>query len=440
MADTAVLAGPPITRLSADDLTNLATDGGSVPMQIGAVLLLDDASAPPAAEVASVVEQRIARVPRLQQRLRRPPRGCGRPYWESAPEGATGLVTIAPAPVDEARMVDAAVQEVLHRLPRDRPLWRAVVYADAAGRTRAGVVVMHHVLADGIGGLAVLAELVDGGTQSPAPVGGLPPPSRRELLRDAWARRRAAVRAVPTTMRGLAAGLRELGGIPRPQADPCSLLHPTSPCRRVEVVEVPLAPLVDAAHRRGATVNDVLLVAMSGALRRLLRARGDPLGDVVVSVPVSGRSAASGQELGNQVGVLPLTVPLVDDPAVRLAAVRRQRARLGTAAPRASSGIVLSVLFRGLAALGVFTWFINHQRLVHTFLTNLRGPAEPLALAGTPIRRIVPVALTPGNTTITFDALSYAGRLLVSVLYDPDHAPDHALLRDALEDQLREEL
>jgi hypothetical protein len=101
---------------------------------------------------------------------------------------------------------------------------------------------------------------------------------------------------------------------------------------------------------------------------------------------------------------------------------------------------VLSVLFRGLAALGLFTWFINHQRLVHTFLSNLRGPAEPLALAGTPIRRIVPVALTPGNTTVSFDALSYAGRLLVSVLYDPDHAPDHALLRDALEAELREAL
>ncbi|WP_439937148.1 wax ester/triacylglycerol synthase domain-containing protein [Nocardia sp. N13] len=439
MGDTAVLPAPTIARLSADDLTNLATDRGSVPMQIGAVLLLDDASVPPAAEVASVVEQRLAEVPRLRQRLRRPPRGCGRPYWESAPGGVSGLVTIAPAPVDDARMVDTAVEEVLHRLPRDCPPWRAVVYADPAGRARAMVVVMHHVLADGIGGLAVLAGLVDGGAHPPASGGELPSPSRRELARDAWARRRAAVRAVPATLRGLAAGLRELGGLPRPHADPCSLLHPTSPRRRVEVVEVPLAPVVAAAHRRGATVNDVLLVAVSGALRRLLRARGDPLGDVVVSVPVSGRSAASGQQLGNQVGVLPLIVPLVGDRDVRLAAVRRQRARLGTSAPRASSGLVLSLLFRGLAALGLFAWFIDHQRLVHTFLTNLRGPAEPLALAGAPIRRIVPVALTPGNTTITFDVLSYAGRLLVAVVYDPDHACDHALLRDALEDELREE-
>jgi hypothetical protein len=193
---------------------------------------------------------------------------------------------------------------------------------------------------------------------------------------------------------------------------------------------------VAAAHRREATVNDVLLVAVGGALRRLLAARGDRLDEVVVSVPVSGRTATSGQELGNRVGVLPVAVPLVADPGARLAAVRRQRARLGTSAPRASSGAVLSVLFRGLAALGVFAWFIDRQRLVHTFLTNLRGPADPLALAGCRVRRIVPVALTPGNVTVSFDVLSYAGKLMVAVVHDRDHVPDHALLRDLLEDEL----
>ena len=34
--------------------------------------------------------------------------------------------------------------------------------------------------------------------------------------------------------------------------------------------------------------------------------------------------------------------------------------------------------------------------------------------------------------TVSFDVLSYAGRLLITVVYDPDHVPDHALLADAL--------
>jgi WS/DGAT/MGAT family acyltransferase len=423
-----------IARLSANDLTNLATDRGSVPMQIGAVLLLDESSAPNADELAAVIEQRLARIPRLGERLRRAPFGCGRPYWEDAPLGATGLVTLATAPPGDADLVDTAVDEVLRRLPRDRPLWRAVVYADPAGRARGLAVVMHHVLADGVAGLAVLAELVDnhGDDSREAHGASRPVPSRRELAHDAWTQRWSALRSAPNTLRGLVAGLRELGGTYGQDADRTSLLQPTSPRRRVEIVEVDLAAIVAAAHARDATVNDLLLVAVSGALRRVLAARDEQLDEVLISVPVSGRQATSSADLGNQVGVFPVAVPLAEDPAVRLAAVRDQRAQLGTSAPRASSGAVLSVLFRGLAAVGIFQWFVRRQRLVHTFLTNLRGPTEPLALAGSRIRRLVPIASVPGNVTVSFDVLSYAGRLLISVVYDPDHMPDHALLAAVL--------
>ncbi len=427
----------PIARLSTNDLTSVATDRGPVPMQVGAALLLDEDSASSAAELAKVIEQRLARVPRLGERLRRAPWGCGRPYWEGAPLGATGLVTVATAPPGDAGLVGTAVDEVLRRLPRDRPPWRAVVYADPAGRARGLAVVMHHVLADGIGGLAVLAELVDSADGTREPQGApRPAPSRHELARDAWIQRWSALRSAPSTVRGLVAGLRELGGIPRQEAGRTSLLQPTSSSRRVEIVEVDLAPVVAAAHAHGATVNDLLLVAVSGALRRLLAARDEQLDHVLISVPVSGRSATSSADLGNQVGVLPVAVPLDEDPALRLAAVRDQRARLGTLAPRASSGAVLSVLFRGLAAVGIFQWFVRRQRLVHTFLTNLHGPTEPVALAGTRVRRLVPIATVPGNVTVSFDVLSYAGRLLISVVYDPDRVPDHALLADALADEL----
>jgi WS/DGAT/MGAT family acyltransferase len=307
---------------------------------------------------------------------------------------------------------------------------------------------MHHVLADGVGGLAVLAELVDtegGGTEDGGTVDGAfsgvappVPPSRRVLARDAWTGRWSTLRSTPGALRDVAAGLRELGGVPRLRAGPSSLLQPTSPRRGLDVVEVDLAGVEAAAHARGATVNDLLLVAVSGALRRLLLARGEQLDEVLVSVPVSGRPAASSTDLGNKVGVLPVAVPLVEDRTLRLTAVREQRRRLGTSAPRGSSGVVLSVLFRTLAAMGVFPWFVRRQRMVHTFLTNLRGPAEPLSLAGSRIRRVVPVAAVPGNVTVSFDALSYAGRLLVSVVYDPDHLPDHGLLRGALQDEMSE--
>ena len=71
-----------------------------------------------------------------------------------------------------------------------------------------------------------------------------------------------------------------------------------------------------------------------------------------------------------------------------------------------------------------------------TFATNLRGPAQPLTLAGAPLRAIIPIANTAGNVPVTFAALSYAGTLWLTVLSDPAHVPDVAALTAALRQEL----
>lgn len=61
----------------------------------------------------------------------------------------------------------------------------------------------------------------------------------------------------------------------------------------------------------------------------------------------------------------------------------------------------MSILFRVLGAVGLFRLSVDHQRLVHTFETNLRGPAEPVSLAGCTVRAIVPAAVNPGNVAVS---------------------------------------
>src|SRR6185437_6270350 len=55
-----------------------------------------------------------------------------------------------------------------------RPLWSAVVVTGLADGGSALLVVLHHVVADGVGGLAVLAALADG-APSPGPLRQHPP-------------------------------------------------------------------------------------------------------------------------------------------------------------------------------------------------------------------------------------------------------------------------
>ncbi len=86
----------------------------------------------------------------------------------------------------------------------------------------------------------------------------------------------------------------------------------------------------------------------------------------------------------------------------------------------------------------MFRWFVDRQRLVNSFLTNLRGPAETLNLAGAPIRRIVPLTITAGNVGVAFAAFSYDGTLGVTLIADPDVVPDTQTLASALEAELHD--
>ena len=154
------------------------------------------------------------------------------------------------------------------------------------------------------------------------------------------------------------------------------------------------------------------------------------LSERVPTIPVSGcgafRSAAAASvRLGNNTGVRPIAVPTLADDNARLAeiiALTRTNRELA----RASSAGPLGLAFRTLSRLRLFQTFIEHQRLVHTFETNMRCPTEPLCFGGHRVSAVVPAAVNPGNIGIAFDALSYAGVLSVTLVTDPDIVADES--------------
>jgi diacylglycerol O-acyltransferase / wax synthase len=140
--------------------------------------------------------------------------------------------------------------------------------------------VMNHVLADGIGGLAVLASLVDditglpsaGAAAVPFPA---PAPGTGTLAAEAWAARAYRLVHPAGSIRMTGQGLAELGGARPPRRLPrTSLNHPTGPRRRLDVITADLTAVRDLGHAHGGTVNDVILAAVTGALRALLASRG----------------------------------------------------------------------------------------------------------------------------------------------------------------------
>jgi WS/DGAT/MGAT family acyltransferase len=424
-----------IERVGPMDLTVLASDRGSVPMNIGAVLEFDEQAAPSLAAMQKLLDARLPAVPRLRQKLYRPPLGGGRPVWVDDQDFRLDEHLSQqpwPAPGTRRELLDVAAGLVCRRLETDRPLWQARLVTDQDQRRAALVLVMHHVLADGLGGLAVLAALADGGMKVNGRDYPRPPPGWRELALDAARERVAAVAASPRNLRRSLAGLRELGiSRKRPQLIERTSLHGrTSERRRLTTIDLPLADIVSVAHRFRGTVNDVMLAAVSGALFSAMRVRGEHPSRLVISVPVSGRGAATADRMGNDTGVRPIAIPAIADDHARIATIVALT-RAQAEAPRASSAGPLGLAFRLLSRLGLFRAFVDHQRLVHTFETNLRGPSVAMSLGGHRIRAVIPMVVNPGNVGISFVVLSYAGLLSVTLVADPLIVPEQDAIADS---------
>jgi len=435
-------AGMPVARVSPADLMQLAAGAGPSPMNIGAVLLLSRDVGFRFERARQLLGERICAVPRMRQQLHRAPLGCGRPYWADDPafdvQHHIRQVPCA-APGDQRALLNIAAALITRPLPRSRPLWSATFVTGLADGSTGLVIALDHVLADGIGGLAVLTRLAD---ESPASARNgrapfpAPAPTAWALAADAWTGRAVRLVHVADEMRAIRQGAAELGaGGPARKLRPTSLNRPTGPLRRLEVIATDLAAVRTLGHACGGTVNDVILAAVAGALRALLASRGEKLDLVTISAPVSARPSDTAALLGNQVGAMMVTFRTdggLADRVARVAAVTSERKR----ASRGSSADLLGPLFRVLAAARLLRWFFNHQHLVTTFVTNLRGPAEPLTLGGASLRAVLPVPATTGNVPVTFAVLSYAGTLWLTVLSDPAVVPDVAVLTAALRGEL----
>ncbi|NGY62420.1 DUF1298 domain-containing protein [Lentzea sp. NEAU-D13] len=402
-----------IDRTSADDVVSLASG-----MQVGAVVVVERDPG----DVESLLAERIRTVPRLRRRLMPTPFGCGRPIWVDDPgfdlTNHVGRV-VCPAPGDEAALLDIASSLVIRPLPRSAPLWSATLVTGLTENRAAVILVFHHVLSDGIGGLAVLANLVDGAPHTETTPFPAPAPSRRELLKDAWtARLKFRGRVSFPGLRWPSRGAR------------CSLNQPTGPRRRQTMARAGVSRLHAAAHRCGGTVNDALLTAVMGALGTVLTKRGDHVDELVVSIPVSTRRSTTAAHLGNSTGVMPVALPTGGDPwsrLTRIAAITRAHKKSVTSA---------TPIFRALNVLGIANWFMNHQRMVHTVVTNVHGPDHPLRFGDAPVVDLIPLSATTGNVTVAFAALSYADAFTITVVADPDHVPDLLVLTEALQAEL----
>lgn len=167
-------------------------------------------------------------------------------------------------------------------------------------------------------------------------------------------------------------------------ADPSPLTGRLGSRRGYGVARASLSEVAEIGKHFGATVNDVVLTAVSAALRELLLSRGErPSARTVRTlVPVSTRAAGE-DTLDNRVSLLLPFLPVdVADPVEALHVVRERLSAVNKSDQTHAGAAVTE-----LAAYGPFAPISAAirlaarlpQRNIITVTTNVPGPRTPLS-------------------------------------------------------------
>ena len=184
---------------------------------------------------------------------------------------------------------------------------------------------------------------------------------------------------------------------------------------------LPLDEVKRVGRQHEASVNDVLLTAVAGGLRRYLSSRGvEDVAEIEWMVPVNLVPIAENlpEDLGNYFALVMAVLPLHPaDPVQRLAATRTRMDRI----KHSDEPIVTFGVQRGISAaprpvgIALTDFFANKAVGV---LTNVPGPRAPLTCAGSPVRQVIGFAPSSGDQPMTCTIFSYAGTVTIGFATD----------------------
>ncbi|MEV6844487.1 phosphatase PAP2 family protein [Actinoplanes sp. NPDC051411] len=405
-------------EVKAPDAFFLHVENDQAPQHVGGLAVVDTSAVPFTRDaLAATVRAHLDELPRFRQRLRFRGR-WRRPVWVEAADldwnwhvPERDLTRPDGSPGGFAALHELVAELAAEPLPRDRPMWRFVAATGVEADRAAGILVVHHVIADGVGTVAQALNMLEPRYTPRIPAQRMPGPLKR-----------AAATAV---------GLAQLAtdGFPK-------LKLPTgnAPARGFTTVDLPLDGVREIARRHGARVSDVLLTVVAGALSTAVPSA--PRGLLRVSVPLMVRAPDAAAE-GNLTAAVMTEVPLgpVENGEVaRLAEITRRSRGLYTGTRTLAANFAMRAVGAILPVPG-HAWFartVYGGAMFQAIVSNMPGPDVPLSLAGPPLAGVYPILPLAPRVPIAVGALGWDGMLSVGVATDPALIPDAAPLGDAM--------
>ena len=451
-------------RLSGLDASFLALEDAGAHMHVGSCLLFEG-EAPDYNSFLAQLDSRLHLVPRYRQKLAFPPLTQARPVWIDDPHFNPGYHvrhTALPAPASLEQLRNLTGRVLAQRLDRTKPLWEIWLVDDVEGGRFAMITKTHHCLVDGVSGVDIATVLFDAAAdpdpppEPPPPWFPRPAPSPATLVADALgermstpldaARLAADALAHPDKAAGhLGKAAYGLGAMLRAGlqgAPPSPYNVQIGPHRRFAWADGDLAQFKAIKDALGGSVNDVVLAAVTGALRTHMQANGHEVDGVELKamVPVSIRAEAERGALGNRVTSMFAPLPIyADDPVERFEIVHEAMQGLKESGQAVGAEMLTQLAgFAPPTVLSQASRLQSSQRAFNVVVTNVPGPQFPLYMLGRRLRAIYPQVPLVKNTALGIAIMSYDGRLGFGLLGDYDALPELDQVAADLEDAIDE--
>lgn len=444
-------------RISAADTLWLDMDRPNNLMVIVTLMFLE--SVPRWDDLGALVQRRVVeRYPVFSQRpARRVPLGLA--SWEDDPDfdlqRHLHRVTLA-SPGDDATLQRFEEERIPVPLDRAHPLWEAWLI-DGYGSGSVVFGRFHHALADGIALTRVLLSLTEDGGSSGADTRRGPEVGGEDVV-DAPDRSLAGA-ALSAGVAAARAGLGRAWRLASPSGvldtvglgvrtgqvvadllwthSPENVFSGTPGARKrvVWTQPLPLADLKTVGRLAGATLNDVLLSAVAGALHRYQRDRGAEPVDLVTMVPVNVRPLDQPlpRELGNRFALVFVRFPSGRPaPLSRLAETKRRMDWLKASPEAALTLGLMAVMGRTTRSLERYVVDFFADKAIGV-TTHVAGPTAVRTLAGVPMSSVLGWVPGSGKHTVGVCIYTYAGNVRVGFMADAGVVPDPGGLLRAFE-------
>lgn len=453
---------PPVLsrRLSGIDAAFLYLERKEIPLNIACVAIFDGPI--PFREFVANIDSKLDLIPRYRQIAVPPPFGIGYPTWEYDPhfDIKRHIFRVRlEAPGGEAELEALAGRLLSQVLDRGKPLWEIHVVDGLQDGRGALIARIHHALADGVAGAALLRIMLD-----PTPEGSHAAHKRRtrqaapahaeytpaEQIANAIQSALENAVAAEAGLLSLADGLlsdRGKGALQELTTLLPELLQPperfcfNKPCsgdRKFCWAEVDFRQVQAIRAALGGKINDCIVSVVVRAIARYIRLHGEKTHGRFLRVvcPVNLRGDEQGESMGNRITFLPVVLPLdVRDPAEMLRAVAARMETMKSVRAAEMVAIFASCLGATPAPMQELFWrglpmVPLPLPLLNMICTNVPGSPSALYTVGRRLVASYPHVPTGYELGLAVAVQSYDGKLFFGVTADAHVAPDVARLRD----------